>query len=229
MKTARKAGWVSREQIPRDELVPTPEDMPERDLSAWYSGGVVVYNSRGKQRLGRVGERDGNSISIVDGGGGVLERLPRSEVYGHFPEGGLINTGAYTLYVQRKAQRQWRRTYRENLVAASMPSKFQIAAHVRPPSVSHIMRSEAFLQDLFYPVYPATLEVALRHLKTAFSVALTPHMYMTRTAGADVYLLGYNDVEVATYNATTGVLSAIDGPLGKRITNMFEEYADEGA
>lgn len=161
-------------------MIKLPDDIARRDIDQWLSHGwVYVVTKEGLQVAKYRGVDDEGKVAVMTVDGARRSYLPKN-VRAHWPLCGGINLPEqrFALYVQRKAQQQYRRTFNGRNVVCIIPGKWGLLKKLGSNGLMYgSIDSPNVIQALFKPHYPSVDE-CLEKLDAGewFSICPTPHI-----------------------------------------------------
>lgn len=112
-------------------MIRLPRDMSGDDVGQWLNGGVFLVRTKDMKDYVPVewhGQSGGGRVAGI----GVLDRqlyeVPHTSCYAFWPELGSLNTThGYAVYMSRRAERQYRRTYNHRCIDVIAPWAFVVS------------------------------------------------------------------------------------------------------
>ncbi len=192
-----------------------PDSLTVADVGQWLNGGWFLFERDDRLVPGKlVVTREEYQVQDVHG---QTYGMIRAQTFPFWPACGALNLDGFAVYVERRQQRQYRRTYNEQCVTLTVPRKWDAMKKNGTDATNICPNSPTVVEAVFNPIY-FTYSQALDMMDTgrATSVALNPHLIV---AGTLVY---YRNALVAKMEDQRIIPVGCDISRIRRIIKFFE-------
>ena len=186
------------------------ENMRDHDIRQWLDQGYVMFEGN----VYRYYDCSDDRVSLIDYEGNT-QWVEHSVIQVHWPLCGALNIKGrpYAVFLKRRQNRQWRRTFNMREVDIRVPGEWAINK-LMPHSELRDVPHDLCAQAAFDPKYPS-LEQAVHDLgRERISVALSPNLTLTQTA------LYHRLVHVANRRGNYGLTPVIPRPRLARMSKQ---------
>lgn len=179
-------------------MIKLPRDISAHDVHQWLNNGFFYVNVDGANR---VAGYDGADEDVEKVGAELVEsgdyvNVDFEDVYPHWPFCGALNVGPVGVFLNRRQERQYRRTYNSRQLQLAIPRRWEAMKQYGGAVREMTADTREVVLSAFAPQYPALSAVMDQlHTGEAFSRAINPHIVLV--GAGDNVLVYYKNVYVA--------------------------------
>jgi len=167
-------------------MIKIPGDISSRDLNQWIGSGVSLLDGETPVLLYDIGE---NRILLKDAVNGDEYSVPWNDrgdrLACFWPKCGSLNVGQVAVYLQRKQQQQYRRTYNSRILSLYVPAKWEAMKAIGKDAVRLKAGNPCVVDAAFNVQYPDWDDAMADLRDGAFSRALNPYIILAK-AGSEM-------------------------------------------